>query len=64
MTTAADLKRELEELASKRSKIEEIVSDATARLEEVGVGMDVPMVDSEVINVSAVSPPHAQQFQK
>jgi hypothetical protein len=48
MTTAADLKQQLAELADRRSHLEQDVSLARARLEATGLGMDELLVDSEV----------------
>ena len=48
MTTAAELKQQLAELAKKRHLIEEETSAATARLNATGMGMDTPLVDREV----------------
>jgi Nas2 N_terminal domain len=48
MTTAADLKKQLAELSDQRSRLEADVSLARARLEATGLGMDEPLVDSEV----------------
>ena len=48
MTTAADLKQQLAELSDRRSILENNVNVARARLEATGLGMDEPLVDSEV----------------
>lgn len=48
MTTAADLKQQLKGLETRRSHLEIEVSLARARLEATGLGMDEPLVDSEV----------------
>ena len=48
MSTAAELKEQLVELAAKRSQIENEVNAAKARLEVTGMGMDTPLIDSEV----------------
>jgi hypothetical protein len=48
MTTAADLKQQLAEIAISRDRLEQDVSLARARLEATGLGMEEPLVDSEV----------------
>ena len=48
MTTPADLKREISEKNAQRENIEREITLARARLETTGMGMETPLIDSEV----------------